>query len=327
MVRQLHVEGDWIMSKSLKHQMNDTTRRSGLLADERTRTPVPLPGPDDEVRPKVTVSEGIRTYFQGPAAPVTSSVLISNSKYLNNPFYREAYAMQALRRHGHDLAPTYIVPLMYRAIEEVTDFPRAMQLLAEEKIKNPEFAAWLDRRRLSTLKSDELAKCPAGTLGEAIYKFSQIPGINMEIIDSRYEDKPVTDMDYINKRRAISHDIEHIVSGFGPDTAGENALGMANVTSQACYFTPEFAQFMSHGLAWITSAGYNRTALHYHHVLPTYLDAMQQGINAGLALKQPLFMLEWEEYLDWNLDDLATHLGFKRGPAEAWAWTTEAARG
>jgi ubiquinone biosynthesis protein COQ4 len=61
--------------------------------------------------------------------------------------------------------------------------------------------------------------------------------------------------------------------------------------------------------------------------LPTYLDAMQQGINVGLALKKPLFLNHWENYLDWQLDDIARHLGFTRGPGAAWDWTTEATNG
>jgi hypothetical protein len=37
--------------------------------------------------------------------------------------------------------------------------------------------------------------------------------------------------------------------------------------------------------------------------------------------------VEWEEYLDWQLDDIAAHLGFARGPAQGWDWTTEATTG
>lgn len=61
--------------------------------------------------------------------------------------------------------------------------------------------------------------------------------------------------------------------------------------------------------------------------MPTYLQAMQQGIGADLALKRPLFLESWEHYLDWKVEDIAPHLGFTRGPGEAWDWTTEAASG
>jgi hypothetical protein len=48
----------------------------------------------------LTLDAAESRYMQGTREPVTSSVLISNSKYLNNPYYREAFAQQALRRHG-----------------------------------------------------------------------------------------------------------------------------------------------------------------------------------------------------------------------------------
>jgi ubiquinone biosynthesis protein COQ4 len=38
-------------------------------------------------------------------------------------------------------------------------------------------------------------------------------------------------------------------------------------------------------------------------------------------------MERWEDYLDWQLDDLAAHLGFEPGPGDEWHWTTEAASG
>src|SRR5882757_7054229 len=95
-------------------------------------------------------------YMQGTREPATSSVLISNSKYLNNPYYREAFAQQALRRHGHDLPPTYMVPLMIRAIGEVTDHAEVARLVAEEKVKNPEFGAWVDARQRTSFRPEEV---------------------------------------------------------------------------------------------------------------------------------------------------------------------------
>jgi ubiquinone biosynthesis protein Coq4 len=61
--------------------------------------------------------------------------------------------------------------------------------------------------------------------------------------------------------------------------------------------------------------------------MPDYLDAMRRGITAGQALKKPLFMLEWSDYLDWQLDDIAATLGFERGPGAGWDWSTAACTG
>jgi hypothetical protein len=54
---------------------------------------------------------------------------------------------------------------------------------------------------------------------------------------------------------------------------------------------------------------------------------MQRGISVGSALREPLFLYQWEGYLDWQLDDIAKHLGFIRGPGPEWDWTTDATNG
>jgi ubiquinone biosynthesis protein Coq4 len=127
--------------------------------------------------------------------------------------------------------------------------------------------------------------------------------------------------------RVVLHDIEHLVTGFGPNPAGEVALALCNVAATARYFTPASAQYFSHATYFVSTASFARASLHYHGVLPTYFEAMQKGIAVGLALEKPLFLVEWEECLDWQLDDIAAHLGFARGPAQGWDWTTEATTG
>jgi ubiquinone biosynthesis protein COQ4 len=289
-------------------------------------TPVPLLGPGDDVRPKMGGTPGAQRYMQGDKLPITSSVLISSSKYLNNPYYREAFVTQALRRHGHDLPPTYMVPLMLRAIEEVTIEGRREALVEEEKAKNPLFAEWLAARRLCqfTLANTEHYDC--GTLGQEIHTLLSTPGMTLDFSFAA-EVVPTNDLAYMEMRNRVSHDLEHMITGFGPNTAGENALAMANITVASRFFTPELAQILSHAQMWIAATGIYRTSLHYHHVLPAYLDAVQQGIRVGLQLKAPLFMTPWEDYLDWQLEDIATDLGFERGPGREWDWTTKAASG
>jgi ubiquinone biosynthesis protein COQ4 len=262
-------------------------------------------------------------YMQGEREPATSSVLTSNSKYLNNPYYRDAFMQQCLRRHGPDLPPTYMVPLMMRAISEVTDRAEAARLIAEEKVKNPAFGAWIDNRQRSIFRPEEVRDSRPGTLGAAIRDF-MAAGYNMEFIKQR---EAPSDIDYLRQTRAAFHDIEHLVTGFAANTAGEQALSLCNIATFSRYFTPALAQYLSHANSWVSAGGYMRTSLHYHQVLPTYLEAMQLGIAAGLALKRPLFMESWGDYLDWSLEDIAKHIGFVRGPGDAWTWTTEAAAG
>jgi ubiquinone biosynthesis protein COQ4 len=209
----------------------------------------------------------------------------------------------------------------------VVDYDRIEHLLAEEKKIYPEFGEWIDQRKFLHYERDDMAQYAPGTLGAELHEFLSIPGMDMKLGSGPQSAESDLDFFRNGRSRGPRHDIEHMVTGFGPNTAGENAISMVTVLCQSRFFTPELATFMNLGSVFITAAGYSRTALHYHHVLPTYLDAMHQGIEMGLAFRKPIFMVDWDDYLDWQLDDIATDLGFKRGPGQDWDWTTEAATG
>jgi ubiquinone biosynthesis protein Coq4 len=271
-----------------------------------------------------TLDKSESQYMQGGAEPATSSVLISNSKYLNNPYYRDAFSQMALRRHGHDLPETYLIPHMIKAINEVKDYPRYFQLIEEEKQKKPEFAAWLKARRLTTYTPENTKDHAPGTLGAAIHEFVSASGMNMEFM---LQGEITNDLDYITRRRVQNHDIEHMVTGFGPNQLGEEALAIMNVTAAGKYFSPELAQNWSDYNVFVSVCSYKRVSLHYPELLPAYLDAMKLGIEAGQGLKKPLPMIDWEDYLDWRVEDICADLGFRRGPGEAWDYSRDVARG
>ena len=270
------------------------------------------------------LNEAEARYMRGGKEPVTSSVLISNSKYLNNPYYRDTFAQMALRRHGHDLPEPYLIPNMIKAVAEVKDVPEFIRLIAEEREKKPEFAAWLDARRTTSYNVEMLRDYPAGTLGATIRAFLEQGGMNMEFM---MNGEAKTDLDYIVKRRTANHDIEHMVTGFGPNQLGEEALALCNVTSTAAYFTPALAQHFSEFPVFVSVCSYKRVSLHYPAAMPAYLESMRQGIAAGQALKKPMFMVQWEDYLDWQVEDIATDLGITRGPGAGWDWSLQACSG
>ena len=263
-------------------------------------------------------------YMQGDAEPATSGVLISNSKYLNNPYYRDVYAQYALRRHSRDLPTTYLIPALGKALGEVTDYADFSRRLQAEKEANQELGAWLAARRYTAYRREDLAGSASGTLGHAIWEFLGISGVEMELDKGI---KVTNDIEYISKRRGANHDIEHLVTGFGPNSAGELALALTNITAGASYFTPELAQHINAGITFLSSASLQRNSLHYPAALPVVLDAIRLGIEMGRALKRPLLLVQWEDMLDWQIDDIVSHLGIVRGPAAGWNWTTGATTG
>lgn len=264
-------------------------------------------------------------YMQGIAEPAAPSVINTNSKFLNNPYYRDVYAQIALRRDGPDLPSTYIIPMACKAIGEVTDYAEFARLIEEEKIKKPEFAEWLSARQSTAFTPANTAHHAPGTLGHAVHEFL---GLGYEIDKMQLAGVEVTnDVDYISKRRANIHDLEHLVTGFGPNTCGELAIVYTAISSIANYFSPQLAHHMSAALVFLGTAAIQQKSLHYPAVFPTVLEAVQRGIEMGKALKRPLLMEPWEDMLDWQLEDISKHLGIARGPGAAWDWTTDATVG
>ena len=280
-------------------------------------------GEDAPPRTRRELNEMEARYMRGPVDPVTSSVLISSSKYLNNPYYRDAFSQFALRRHGKDLPETYLIPNMVKALSECRDDEDFARLVEEEKARFPAFGAWLSERRITAYEPEAMRHHKPGTLGAAICTFLSDGGMEMQFMMKG--EAPRSDLEYIRKRRVIHHDIEHMVTGFGPNEFGEQALSTMNVASAAAAFTPKLAQYLSEANTWVTATSYYRTSLHAPNLMPGMLEAMRHGVAAGQAIRTPLIMVAWEDYLDWPLEEIAGDLGFERGPGDAWAWSREAA--
>jgi ubiquinone biosynthesis protein Coq4 len=313
---------DNLTSDPVALDYDDVTTQADIPQPMRER--VPLPGPDDDVWPKMGMDPRQQRYLQGDKRPATSSILTSNSRYLNNPYFREGFATNALGRHAGDIPTTYGIPVMARATNEVTDFERVAELIVAEKKKFPQFGEWLDRRYRPNFTRENTAKYPKGTLGGEINALFDIPGFDMHFAIRQNEG---SDIEFLHSARGALHDLEHLVSGFGANSAGETALAILNVTADNRHFTPELARYTSMGQMWVSAGSYTRVALHYSHALPTILEAIHLGTGAGLSIRHPLFLTPWEDYLDWPLPEIARDLGFKYGPGDAWLWTNEACEG
>jgi ubiquinone biosynthesis protein COQ4 len=92
--------------------------------------------------------------------------------------------------------------------------------LARRMRENPEQRRVLEERR--TIPGDgwdlqALAKLPEGTLGHAYARYYADNGIEPFTFEFPLED----DVDVLNKRYRETHDIHHIVTGYGIDAVGE----------------------------------------------------------------------------------------------------------
>ncbi|AIT80556.1 Coq4 family protein [Novosphingobium pentaromativorans] len=264
-------------------------------------------------------------YMRGDKHPVAGSIPMSTSPYLNSPLFVHAFTRMALRRHGDDVAVTYDIPDMSRGLADVADYRTAMEGLEIEKASNPALADFLERRPRHEYRADDLQDYGAGTLGAAIRAFIDRTGYDLAFVNKGADDQ--NDLQYLIKRFGDCHDVQHIATGFHPNLAGELALSIMNVTCNAKHFNPKLAHFLSQPNIFVSSASYARTAFNYPEGTDVTLEAMERGIAAGRAINKPLILVEWENYLDWQLEDIARDLGFVMGPGHGWDFSNECCRG
>ena len=269
------------------------------------------------------VSEADFAYYNGAAMSHTteSSTLISSSPYLNHAELRALIAQEMLRRNGPDLPNTAFIPNVAKILMELEDWPRIFQLFEEEKARLPAFKAWLDGRKISLFKADELAGAEPGTLRAVIHDFVVNSGYNMDHFFQGMEIK--TDFDFYMKERTHTHDIEHMITGFETDHAGEVALLAANMRAAYGYFVPELAAFFNRVSSYLKAKTTMKSGLFYPECFKVELDAEDIGAVQGRAWKMPLFIVPYRDYLDWQVKDLREELGITNPPTPGqWKYTT-----
>ena len=265
------------------------------------------------------------SYLRGGKEPQVGSLLRSTSKYLNHSAFRDLFAQQALRRLGSDVPAAFLVPEFQKAMGELTDYPKIFAGIESARGRIPEFARWLDERFVSDLKPEDLKDYAPGTLGARVYDFISTSGMQ---IDFMFLGEPKNDFEYINKRRIQTHDILHMVTGLDTSTVGEIALNVANVTAESNYYgdTELFGAF-SVSAMWFAVTSLMRVSCHYPAVLPVMLEGYSRGYQLGSKQKKPLFMINWEPYFDWEIEDIREEFSFQDGPADgAWTWTGPASQ-
>jgi ubiquinone biosynthesis protein COQ4 len=268
-----------------------------------------------------------REYMEGKARPLSEygSVLMTSSRFLNSARMRDVYAQEGLRKDGLDVPATYMVHQAAMAIGELTDNDEIERLVAVEKAKNPEFAAWLDNRSLSNFTLDDLKDFAPNTLGGIVYDYLYTNGFDLN--HSKRGLVQTTDYTFLAKQKVVSHDIEHIVSGLGPNLIGEHALIACNLKCNYDYFSPELACELTRMSGFLMSTGVMKINLHSPHLMGEYLRAVAIGVEMAEGMKRPLLITDWRAYLDWTIEDIRKDLNILNAqPPGTWEWTNEASR-
>lgn len=269
-----------------------------------------------------------RAYFNGAIKPVetTSSILVSSSKYLNHPELRHLIAQEMLRRNGDDLPNTAYIPEVAQILHNLEDMVEINRLFEEEKARLPLFKKWLDEKSLSNFTLAETENCAPGTLGAAIYDFMKNSGYQLDLFFQ--EVQVVNDFTFYLRQTALNHDIEHIVTGFGPNHGGEVALLNANMVSKARYFRPELANFFSRIAIYLKAKTIMKDGLFYPEAMALNLEAEFQGALQARNWKYPLMLVNWRAYANHQISDIRDELGITPVlPEGTWADTNKLVHG
>ncbi|WP_353227323.1 hypothetical protein [Novosphingobium sp.] len=271
---------------------------------------------------EVKVGESERAYFNGGIKTIetTSSTLVSSSKYLNNPELRNLISQEMLRRNGPDMPNTAYIPEVAQILIMLEDFPEIMGLFESEKARLPKFREWLDKRQLADFKKDEVKHCAPGTLGAALYDFMVSSGYELDIFYR--EIQVVNDLTFYLRQTALTHDIEHMVSGFGPNHGGELALINANMHAKVRYFVPGMAAFFNRVAIYLKAKTIMKDGLHYPEAMALNLEAEYQGAIQGRNWKYPMMLAPWRDWVDRQITDIREELGVTPVPQDGlWADT------
>jgi ubiquinone biosynthesis protein COQ4 len=146
--------------------------------------------------------------------PATYPTLPANASFVT----RVRLAVRALNVLKDDPANAYYGPLVNACMDSET-----YTKLARSWRESPEGRRLLDERPTlqgCDLDLDALARLPEGTLGHEFMRYFRDNGIAPFATTFPV----VTDVDYLSKRYRETHDLFHVLTGYGTDEAGEMEL-------------------------------------------------------------------------------------------------------
>jgi ubiquinone biosynthesis protein Coq4 len=180
--------------------------------------------------------------------------------------------------------------------EALDDQGAVLPLLERVRRSERGAAALRDRPRVGRLDPEELARMPEGSLGRAYAAWMKRNGLDPAAIPMLPAND---DVQYFSAHLYETHDIWHVVTGFGPDTVGEIGL-------QAFYL----AQLEGQLPLAILAAGMLNTLAHPEIVQPLMREIVR-GWELGRRAR-PFFGVRWAEMWRRPLVEVQRELGVAR---------------
>ncbi len=152
-----------------------------------------------------------------------------------------------------------------------------------------------------------LRALPSGTLGNEYVRFMKTNEIDI-VSFAEASLRHMAREDYANdeawtlvNRARDTHEIVHVVSGYGTDELGE-MCGLAFTIGEDS--RPRATRL---GIR-VNIANFRRRG--YRHAEAVIAEAFRRGARTGL-----LISADWESMMDWQLDDVRTRLGVSEPPS------------
>lgn len=180
--------------------------------------------------------------------------------------------------------------------------PDALAPIVDELAKDPFAARALEERHRIRIDLAELRRLPEGTLGRAFAKHMDAAGLDPSALPTL----PSTDRFLFFRAHLYeTHDVWHVVTGFGVDYVGE--LGL-----QGFYL----AQIPGALPALLVATGFVRGALYDHGVIRPFMEELVRGWRMGARAKT-LFGVHWDELWATPLAEVRARLGIDEVDARA----------
>lgn len=185
-------------------------------------------------------------------------------------------------------------------IEDALIHEKPNQVSMEFILSQPGVESMLQQQYLAPEPNiEQLLQCPEQSLGYQYARYLTASGFDPHF----YRDLKITDHNsYLFMRRRQTHDIWHIVTGFGVDVASE--LGLKAF---------ELAQTRSPISAILVAGGLVRTLFETPEDLGYLLDRLAVGYRMG-AKAQPFLAQKWEENWEKSVEQWRCELNVEVPP-------------
>ncbi len=248
-------------------------------------------------------------YLMRGIAEVTtdSSMLVSSSKYLNDPVLRDWVSTHMLRRSGQDRPSPSDSMTLVGILGRLQDKAAIEAMFTAERRKNPALDRWFEEKFISTYGRQDLERHPPGSVGRIFYDHLTRGGFEVDLV-ARYE--PKTQLEYFNFRAGQTHDLEHIMGGAGFDYLGELIPYYMRLTNLFKMFSPELAGELSVFSILGSTRILTRCVLHYPQTWLTALETVERGARVGRA-SDAFFMARYEDVFHLTPTEARAVLGIR----------------